>query len=466
MTASPAPGVPEHILAYAVLANQRFAAGAPAESVEAVGVAAVLDIQQHRAAFLGEAANAVQLGGLYTRAFRAALAAEPALRPPSRGPRPSILLVAQCIAVGQAASFLILRLVRELKDAGWRVGVLVADELTQRRPALSLLRCPDAPSELLGAALLAELRTLADVMIVPADGNFVDGARAGVRLARAWAPDVAAFVASPACPIQAGMAVARVAPVQVNLSVGVPLLVAGVDRLIYNNPRTLAAHRAVLDARGYPASTVATSGGDAAPGLSATPADRAKLGIPADAPLLVSAANCLPRRMLAGSFAADLAAFLQADPRVHWLGVGRGDFAEVLRALGPAAERVHLAGTVDDIRPWVKAGDVFLNEYPEGGGNSVIEAMGCGTPVVAMNAGPQHGCCIGAELVGEDAIPTMDVPAYWARVQSWVADPAARGEAGRRQQRRALETLDFAPITAAYRREFESLLELVKPAAA
>lgn len=459
-------GIPQHILAHAALANACFVRGDAAGSVEAVAAAAVLDIQQHRAGYLADAHGVVQLCGLYTRAFSAALSDLPWAPPPARPGAPSVLLVAQCIADGQAASSVVLRLAADLTAHGWRVGVLVAEELTQRTPPLSVLRCPDGPSTRIGAAYLDRLREHAEVMLIPTAGTFLDGARAGVRLARGWRPDVAVFVASPACPIQAGLIAARIAPAQVNLSVGVPVLMPGVDLVLYNNPRTLAAHAEVLSARGLRALSVATSGGDAAAGAAAAPADRARLGVPADALLLASASNCLPARMLAGSFARDLAAFLQANPGAHWVGVGRGDYAAVRALLAPVIRRVHLVGTVDDIRPFVKAADVFLNEYPEGGGNSVIEAMGCGTPVVAMNAGPQHGCCIGAELVGEDAIPTMDTAAYWSRVSEWAKNPAARAEAGRRQQKRALETLDFAPITAAYRRAFESLVQTPAAAAA
>jgi glycosyltransferase involved in cell wall biosynthesis len=85
--------------------------------------------------------------------------------------------------------------------------------------------------------------------------------------------------------------------------------------------------------------------------------------------------------------------------------------------------------------------------------------MGCGTPVLAMNAGPSHGCHIGADLVGPDAVPTADAEAYWAKASSWLADPAARRDAGARQQRRALEHLDHAVIAQRY---VETLTALVR----
>jgi glycosyltransferase involved in cell wall biosynthesis len=100
----------------------------------------------------------------------------------------------------------------------------------------------------------------------------------------------------------------------------------------------------------------------------------------------------------------------------------------------------------------LKSCNVLLNEYPEGGGNSVIETMGCGVPVVAMQAGPRHAECIGAELVGPDAIPTNDIDAYWRLAETWIRDPQAAAAAGARQRARALAELDYGVICDAYER--------------
>jgi hypothetical protein len=73
-------------------------------------------------------------------------------------------------------------------------------------------------------------------------------------------------------------------------------------------------------------------------------------------------------------------------------------------------------------------------------------------PVVAMQAGPRHAECIGAELVGPDAIPTNNIDAYWRLAETWIRDPQAAAAAGARQRARALAELDYGVICDAYER--------------
>ncbi|MFA6043537.1 MAG: hypothetical protein WC718_01010, partial [Phycisphaerales bacterium] len=86
-----------------------------------------------------------------------------------------------------------------------------------------------------------------------------------------------------------------------------------------------------------------------------------------------------------------------------------------------------------------------------GGGNTVIEAMGCATPVIALNAGPRHAQHIGASLVGDDI---TDIATYWQRVDALASDSLARRSAGQAQQRRALNALDYPVIAKAYEAAF------------
>lgn len=445
-----------------VAADRYFNAGDTARTIECLTVAAIVDIQANSAQLLNDPHFARQISASYARVFTA-LGMGGTFKAPPAADR-SILFVAQCLAEGNAASANLVRMVRDHAANGWRVGVLIAEELSGRDPPLAHLHCPDGRAESVGAAFLRELRSHAEVMQVPINGTFLDGIEAGVNIARRWKPSIAVFIASPACPVQAGMAFARIAAAQVNLSIGVPLVIPGMDHIIYNNPAKLRADAAALS--GVSVSSIETSGGDAEASSRAVPASRASLGVPDDAIVLITASNRLVGRLLSGSFADDLAAFLAEHPTAHWIGFGRGDLAALRQRMGTVADRVHLPGPVPDIRPAVRASDIYLNEYPEGGGNSVIEAMGCGTPVAAMNAGRSHGCNIGAALVGDDAIPTFDTAAYWKLVTDWDRDPDLRRAAGARQQSRAIEKLDYTVICAEYRRIFERLLRERQPAAA
>lgn len=447
--------IPHKIRRMLSMADAYYRGGDASRTIECVAASAALDIQFNGAALHGHPRFVSALSASFARVFTD-LGLGGTFRP-SRDIHPrSALFIVPSLA-SNAATANLLNLVKEHARSGWRVAVMVCEEFSRRTPELEHLRFPDGRASILGAETVAALSKHAAILMIPTYGNLLDAIEIGVNAARRWKPAVAAFMASPACPVQAGIAFARVAPVQVNLSVGAPLILPGLDHILYNNPAKLGTDAALL--AGYGALSFETSGGDAASGVNCKPIPRAAIEVPEEAFLVASAAHQLPQRMLAGSFAADLATFLRKDPRRYWLGVGGGEFSAVLETLGEVRSRARLVGAVRDIRPFVKAADLFLNEYPEGGGNSVIEAMGCGTPVVALHAGPSHGWNIGAALVGKHAIPTFDIPAYWSLAHAWAESPAHRAAAGREQQQRALERYDYRVITPQYREVIEALAD-------
>jgi glycosyltransferase involved in cell wall biosynthesis len=77
----------------------------------------------------------------------------------------------------------------------------------------------------------------------------------------------------------------------------------------------------------------------------------------------------------------------QRPVRLIILGDGelRGELEALARSLGVAAD-VTLPGFVDNPFPWMKGAAVFaLSSAWEGFGNALIEAMACGTPVIATD---------------------------------------------------------------------------------
>lgn len=442
-----------------------LSAGRPALAVEAFAAASVHDIQQEQQTFLRSALGAGVMADLYTQALRAAEVAPVRLAPrthPTRQPtsQPGTALrvtyVLWQLNSTQAATRRVGALLRAHDRARLAPAVLVTEDLTARAPATTILSLPDAPSVRSGEVFLNAARAAgAPVQVLEARGDFIQAGLAAARALRDLHTDVAVFLGGPSTPVQIVAAAARGAPVQINLNIGVPMLTPGIDHVLYTNPSARAADLPELTRRGFASSALECSGCDAKAAASAAPADRASLGLPARgaACVFVTASNKLPQRLAHAGFARDLAASLKAHPAAWWVGIGRGDFTAALQPLRDAGviDRVVLTGPLDAIAPVLKACDVYLNEYPEGGYNTVVESMSAGTPVVALSAGSGHAENAGAGLVGTpDAIASFDREAYWHLAATWMRDASARSAAAARQRDRALAKFDYASVCGVY----------------
>jgi glycosyltransferase involved in cell wall biosynthesis len=468
-TAPNALSLPDHVGPHLRRALRLAGEGDEAGALEAIAAAAISDIQTAQAEFLGDARAVRLFGEIAQAAIGRWIAAHERPRP-MRAPRRSmrLLYVVAQVSEAHSPSRNLIRMVEwnarrhaeGAAEAGISVEphVLVCDELTARNPPLRYLSFADAPSRRMAAASIARLEKSCPVKVLSSAGTYLDAAIEGLEHARALDPDVAFFAGSPACAVQTAIAAARVAPVQACISLGAPMLSRGIDAVVYNNPAKQTQDASFVRALDIELHGVATSGGDATVGAKIAPFPRKEMGLPDGVPVAVSISNVLVRRMLAGSFARDLAAFLRRNPDVWWLGIGFCDpapfhrFLETVEGGEDIRRRCVFAGGWDV--PWgmIKSCDVMLNEYPEGGGNTVIETMGCGIPVVAMNAGHRHAECIGAQLVGPDAIRTNDIDAYWRLAEAWIRDPAAAAAAGARQRDRARANFDYGVICDRYER--------------
>lgn len=123
---------------------------------------------------------------------------------------------------------------------------------------------------------------------------------------------------------------------------------------------------------------------------------RARLGLPAEAPLLVSIGHLSPRKGF-HRVIASLPRVLKSSPDLRLIIVGGGgaegdngaELAAQARDLG-LADRVLFVGAKppDEVALWLGAADVFvLASDFEGCPNVVLEAMACGRPIVATKVG-------------------------------------------------------------------------------
>ncbi len=202
---------------------------------------------------------------------------------------------------------------------------------------------------------------------------------------------------------------------------------------------------------------VVRNGIDPTAWLVARPADRAALGIPADAPLILVAG------LLHVAKGQDLAVEALARPgleRAHLLALGGGPLRAKLESLSAklgVRERVHMPGWSDEVPAWMAACDVvLLPSRWEAMPYVVLEGMACARPVVATSVDGAremiveglHGAL--CEIGNSDSIAS-------ALLRVLDGGPAKRGEMGRKARERLL-----AEGTAV--RMVEQLLEVYRQA--
>lgn len=150
-------------------------------------------------------------------------------------------------------------------------------------------------------------------------------------------------------------------------------------------------------------------------------------------------------------------AFAQVVPErdVELLLLGKGPQKEKLTELATdldIKERVHMPGFVDNPFRYVHSSDVFvLSSRWEGFGNVLVEAMACGTPVVATNCpgGP-------SEILDEgtygNLVPVGDEKALASAIERTLDDPLDESTL----IDRALD-FDYEDITDQYKKAMRSI---------
>ncbi len=194
-------------------------------------------------------------------------------------------------------------------------------------------------------------------------------------------------------------------------------------------------------------------------------AARSRLGLAEDNLVLAWTGRLAPEK--------NLELLLDALPRCErpiqrLLLVGDGPLREELEAL-TRRRGVHrlvtFCGAQSDVRPFLHAADIFaFPSRSESFGISLVEAMGCGLPCIALAARTGHAQNASAEiLAGGDCglIVTADEPAAFARaIDALAKSPAYRAELGRRAAAHARANFTWS---AAGRRLNYLITELTSP---
>jgi len=161
---------------------------------------------------------------------------------------------------------------------------------------------------------------------------------------------------------------------------------------------------------------------------------RSTLAIPADAILMISIGSMLSVQ-INGPWARRIGAMLDAHPQLHWLLLGgAGEPPPALASFAPG--RVHCLAYSDKAMELMAMSDIYVNPPMMGGGLSVSEAMSLGLPVLSL------ANCDGGDKLGPAA--AADHAHYFALLERWVVDPAARASAGAAMGQHFAQHIDLA----------------------
>ncbi|MES2938639.1 MAG: hypothetical protein V4864_13215 [Pseudomonadota bacterium] len=170
---------------------------------------------------------------------------------------------------------------------------------------------------------------------------------------------------------------------------------------------------------------------------TAAPRARELSGLPADAVVLATAGFRL-RSDIEPAWRERVLALLQAHPRAHWVLIGSRQGQGVPGL--PSHPRIHSFEPQPHLETWLAMSDIYLNPPRVGGGGTVALAMEQGVAVASLAGGD------GGDKLG--ALAAADLDAYFMQVERWIADPAARREAGAALKRRFHERFDLSGAQA------------------
>lgn len=191
---------------------------------------------------------------------------------------------------------------------------------------------------------------------------------------------------------------------------------------------------------------------------AAVPLERTALGIPQNAVLLATFGRLT--KMANVRFVRAMATILQKNPTA-WLVVagGRDDIAQQVLELGFTAAGVagrvtFLRDRAADAAALLKTVDIYCDTFPWCGGQTILEAMMTGTPVVAMSGGPDTDldptgtgprvACTQAFLEGAAPLAgVQDDDAYVAIAGDFIASADRRKEVGEKLKARATQEHSF-----------------------
>ncbi len=139
-------------------------------------------------------------------------------------------------------------------------------------------------------------------------------------------------------------------------------------------------------------------------------------------------------------------------PELKFWVVGRRPTAAI-EALGQAEPRIRVTGSVDDIRPYLHRGAVYVVPMRSGSGTrlKIFEAMAAGKAIVSTPIGAE-----GLPVTdGENICLAADAPAMVAAIERLLADPAERQRLGGNARKLVEEHYGWGAVGAFFAEQLE-----------
>lgn len=219
------------------------------------------------------------------------------------------------------------------------------------------------------------------------------------------------------------------APVQININIGAFMYSKKLDAVTYFVPSTYEQEKGLWEDLKITARLM-PQGADFSDRItSAAQISKTFYDFSQDTVVFVTVGNHLDTRM-SERFLEIMSCQLAKD-KCAWLVIGDGDFTfqhSYLSSRG-LLKRVRFLGAQRDVFSFYMMADIYVNEFPQGGGMSVLEAMSAGMPVVALYAGEHHLENCGANYVGKE-FALGDESAYADFLAQLTRDKEKRKEIG------------------------------------
>jgi glycosyltransferase involved in cell wall biosynthesis len=146
-----------------------------------------------------------------------------------------------------------------------------------------------------------------------------------------------------------------------------------------------------------------------------------------------------------------------ADPSVQVRLVGSTPPPNVRALAERNGPRVTVTGHVPDMRPHLQAATMAVAPMAYGAGiqNKVLEAMACGTPVIAS---PPAVAAL-PESAKEAVLIAADAPSTAAAILALLRDPLLRNSLGQRGRAYVCEHFDWSQVAAELELIYDGLID-------